>query len=79
MKVREKKWIRFRIYVIATFFLLGLGTILARAYQLQVLERSRLEAIARDGYVRTIKLPPKRGNISDREGHELALLSLIHI
>jgi len=73
MKVKEKKWIRFRIYLIATFFLLGLVTVLSRAYQLQVIEKSRLEAIARDGYVRTIKLPPKRGTISDREGHELAL------
>jgi hypothetical protein len=32
MKVKEKKWIRFRIYLVALFFLAGLGTILARAY-----------------------------------------------
>ena len=73
MKVRKKKWIRFRIYLVGIFFLAGLGTILARAYQLQILERDRLKAIARCGYVGTIKLPPKRGTIYDREGHELAL------
>lgn len=73
MKVRDKKWIRFRIYVIATFFLIGFGTVLVRAYQLQVLESDRLKAIARAGYMGTTKLPPKRGTIYDREGHELAL------
>jgi cell division protein FtsI (penicillin-binding protein 3) len=73
MKIREKKWIRFRIYVVAAVFLLGLGTILGRAYQLQILERKRLAAIAHKGYVGTIKLPPKRGTIYDRDGHELAI------
>ncbi len=73
MKVKEKKWIRFRIYLVAFFFLAGLGTILARAYQLQVLERDRLASIARAGYRGTIKLLPKRGTIYDREGHELAV------
>ena len=73
MKVKEKKWIRIRIYVVSIFFLLGLGTILARAYQLQILKKDNLEAIARAGYIGTTKLPPKRGTIYDREGHELAL------
>jgi cell division protein FtsI (penicillin-binding protein 3) len=73
MKVREKKWIRFRIYVVATFFLFGLGTILARAYQLQVLEKDRLTSIAQASYIGTTKLPPRRGTIYDRGGHELAI------
>ncbi|MBW1868786.1 MAG: transpeptidase family protein [Deltaproteobacteria bacterium] len=73
MKVKEKKWIRFRIYVVTTFFLLGFGTILARAYQLQVIERDYLRGIAENGIIGTIKLPPERGTIYDREGNELAL------
>ncbi|PKN24483.1 MAG: penicillin-binding protein [Deltaproteobacteria bacterium HGW-Deltaproteobacteria-21] len=73
MKVREKKWIRFRVYTVAFFFMAGMSVILARAYQLQVLERERLASIARAGYRGTIKLPPKRGTIYDREGHELAI------
>ncbi|NQT56974.1 MAG: hypothetical protein HQ551_12195, partial [Desulfobacteraceae bacterium] len=73
MKVKEKKSIRFRIYVVAAFFIIGLGVILARAYQLHVLEKDRLGAIARAGYIGTTKLPPKRGTVFDREGHELAL------
>jgi len=73
MKVKEKKWIRVRIYVVAVFFLCGLSMILARAYQLQVLERDRLARIALAGYRGIVKLPPKRGTIYDREGHELAV------
>ena len=72
MKVQEKKWIRVRIYLVAAFFLVGLGIILCRAFQLQVVERDRLDSIARSGYKAVVKLPPKRGTIYDREGHKLA-------
>jgi cell division protein FtsI (penicillin-binding protein 3) len=73
MKVKEKKWIRFRVYLVAAFFLLGMGTLMARAYQLQVLNKDRLAFIAHEGYVGNIKLPPTRGTIYEREGNELAL------
>ena len=73
MKVRDKKWIRFRIYLVAVFFVCGLGVILGRAYQLQVLQRDKLATMARAGYSGVIKLLPKRGTIYDREGHELAV------
>ncbi len=73
MKVKEKTWIRFRIYTVAFFFLIGLGIVLGRAFQLQVLENDNLKSIARDGIIGTAKLPPKRGTIYDREGRELAL------
>ena len=73
MKVNEKKWIRVRIYVVAVFFVCGLSIILARAYQLQVLDKDRLARIALAGYRGIVKLPPKRGTIYDREGHELAV------
>ncbi len=73
MKVREKKWIRVRIYLVAGFFVLGLAAIVGRVYQLQVIQRPRLLAMAREGYVSSFSLPPKRGTIYDRKGHELAL------
>ena len=73
MKVNEKKWIRVRIYVVAVFFVCGLSIILARAYQLQVLDKDRLARIALAGYRGIVKLPPKRGTIYDRKGHELAV------
>ncbi len=73
MKVQQKKWIRFRTYVVAGFFVLGLGIMFARAYQLQVLERERLAALAKANYRDRITLPSKRGGIYDRQGHALAL------
>jgi len=73
MKVNEKKWIRVRIYIVAGFFLCGLSMILVRATQLQVLERDKLARLALAGYRGIVKLPPKRGTIYDREGHELAV------
>jgi len=73
MKVSEKKWIRFRVYLVSAFFIIGMGIILARAFQLQILEKDRLNDLARADYIGTTKLPPKRGTIYDREGYELAL------
>jgi cell division protein FtsI (penicillin-binding protein 3) len=73
MKVYEKKWIRFRIYCVAAMLLSGLVIVLGRVYQLQVLQRDRLGALARAGYRGVVKLPPKRGTIYDRDGHELAI------
>jgi cell division protein FtsI (penicillin-binding protein 3) len=73
MKVREKKWIRFRIYLVRALFIGGLGIILARAYQLQVLQKEKLTSIALSGYRGVVKLPPKRGTIYDRKGRELAV------
>ncbi|MEW6669129.1 MAG: penicillin-binding transpeptidase domain-containing protein [Thermodesulfobacteriota bacterium] len=73
MKVKEKKWIRVRIFLVAIFFLGGMAVILARAFQFQVLEREKLASIAAAGVRGIIRLPPKRGTIYDREGHELAV------
>ena len=73
MKVKEKKWIRIRIYVVAFFFLFGFGKVLLEAFQLQILKKDNLNAIARNGYEGTTILPSKRGTIYDRKGRELAL------
>jgi len=73
MKVKDKKWIRIRVYIVTLFFVLGLGAILARAYQLQVVENDYLKGIADKGIFATISLPPDRGFIYDREGNELAI------
>ena len=73
MKVGEKKWVRVRIYTVAFVFLACLGAVLTRAYQLQVLQKEKLASLARAGYVGIAKIPPKRGVIYDREGHEMAV------
>ncbi|OQY43355.1 MAG: hypothetical protein B6240_12585 [Desulfobacteraceae bacterium 4572_87] len=73
MKLQEKKWIRFRIHLVSVFFVGGLAAILFRVFQLQVLQQEYLRGIAENGIIGTTKLPPKRGVIYDREGHELAI------
>ncbi len=73
MKVKEKKWIRFRIILVTGVLLCGFGTIVARAYQFQVIKRDKLRAMARSGYTGIVSLPPERGTIYDRSGHELAV------
>jgi cell division protein FtsI (penicillin-binding protein 3) len=73
MKLKEKKWIRFRIHLVSVFFIGGLIAIIIRVYQLQVLQQEYLRGIAKNGIIGTTKLPPKRGVIYDREGHELAI------
>lgn len=61
------------MHLVALFFIVGLGIILARAYQLQVLQKDRLTSLAVADYSGVIKLPPKRGTIFDREGNALAI------
>ncbi|MBW2285535.1 MAG: hypothetical protein JRF65_13150, partial [Deltaproteobacteria bacterium] len=56
MKVKEKRWIRFRIHLVGLCLFLGLGVVLARAYQLQVIQKDRLGGIARNGYIWNVKL-----------------------
>lgn len=73
MKVKEKKWIRVRIYFVAVFFLCGFSSILFRAVQLQVFQSERLKELASKGYRKIRDLPPERGEILDRDGDELAI------
>ena len=73
MMPKEKKWVRFRIHLVSVFFMGGLVAIFVRVYQLQVVQQDYLRGIAKNGILGTTKLPPKRGVIYDREGHELAI------
>ena len=73
MKLNEKKRTRLKVHLVSILFLLGLCTILGRAFYLQILQGEHLSEIARGGYTVIVKLPPKRGTIYDRQRHELAL------
>lgn len=73
MKEKEKRWIRFRIYLVSLFFIFGFVVLGLRAYQLQIKERNKLRSIAKSGIIGKVKLPPRRGIIYDREGNELAV------
>jgi cell division protein FtsI (penicillin-binding protein 3) len=43
-----------------------------RAFQLQVRESAQLRAWAETDYLREVQIPPRRGQILDRQGHPLA-------
>lgn len=66
-------WLRFRIFTVLLLFLLAFIAILARALQLQVIERDKLQALAGRQHVKSITIPPRRGVIYDRDLKELAI------
>jgi len=73
MSVKDRRWIRIRIYVTGICFLLVLGVLCLRAYQLQILEGSKLSSLAKEDYTGRFTLTAQRGTIFDRNGRELAL------
>ena len=73
MKIKDKKWIRIRIYITGICFFLVFCLIFLRAYQLQILKGSQLSSLAKKGYTGKFTLVSQRGTIFDRNGKELAL------
>jgi len=56
MKIKDKKWIRIRIYITGICFFLAFCVIFLRAYQLQILEGSQLSSLAKRGYTGKLTL-----------------------
>ena len=73
MKARDKKGIRIKIFIVMALFIVGFATIIGRAFFLQILQHEQLASMANNGYRGVLYLPPKRGMILDRNGHELAV------
>ena len=73
MNIKNKRWIRIRIYITGICFFLVFLLIFLRAYQLQILEGSQLSSLAKKGYTGKLTLTSQRGTIFDRNGKELAL------
>ena len=73
MRDEPKKRVRLRIITLVVFFYLGFIGISFRTYQLQVLEKDRLQAIARQQYLRKFALKSPRGVIYDVNMSELAV------
>ncbi len=73
MNLKDKKWIRIRIYIVSAGFFLIMCVIFLRTYQLQIIEGERLSALAKKGYTGRLTLTTRRGTIFDRSGRELAL------
>lgn len=71
--VRRALTIRIRIIIVALLFLAGVGKVVERAWDLQVVQADELREMAERQYVRRIHLPAKRGAIFDRTMNELAV------
>lgn len=65
--------IRKRATLLSLFLLLGLGGLLARVVQLQVVQASRLQTLAQRQQLSATVLQPRRGRIFDRHGRPLAV------
>jgi len=70
---RRALLVRLRMVAVALVFLGGLGKVLGRAWDLQIVRSDELREMAERQYVRRIHLPAKRGAIYDRAMNDLAV------
>jgi len=66
------RWVKARAILLGLVLCGGLALVLGRAFHLQVLEQDWLAGMAREQYLRTAELAPRRGEILDRNGGKLA-------
>jgi cell division protein FtsI (penicillin-binding protein 3) len=64
---------RLRIYVLVGLFALALGALIARLFDVQILQHHLLSGLAERQYQKSAELRGKRGTIYDRRRRELAL------
>ncbi len=69
----RRRWVKVRLSVLLGILLLGAGRVAVRAYELQIDRATSLREMAEDQYLRQVRLAPKRGTITDRNGTELAV------
>ncbi|MBW1769961.1 MAG: penicillin-binding protein 2 [Deltaproteobacteria bacterium] len=72
-KPNPLKWVRFRIVIVGAFFGVCFALMVARAFQLQVVEGRQLQSKAEDRYTEAFCNTSKRGTIYDRNHTELAV------
>jgi penicillin-binding protein 2 len=72
----EQQLFSFRAIIAGILVMLAMLGIIARAYQLQVVEHDKYAQLSREHYQKRIPIPPNRGQIYDRNG---ALLADSHI
>lgn len=70
---RRRSWMRARMGLLGALLLVFAGTLVRRAYELQVERAPVLKEMAEEQYLRDVHLSPKRGTILDRNGAELAV------
>jgi cell division protein FtsI (penicillin-binding protein 3) len=73
MASESKKWLKIRMSIILTMFLVLFIALISRAFQLQVLSGKKLKTLAQRQHTTVLQLPPERGVIYDRNGEKLAV------
>jgi cell division protein FtsI (penicillin-binding protein 3) len=73
MAAESKKWLKIRIVVILSVFLVFFVALISRAFQLQVLSGQKLKSLAHRQHTTVLQLQPERGVIFDRNGEKLAI------
>lgn len=66
------RWMRLRVSLVGVVFVALLVGMFARAVNLQIHQRERLQGMAEDQYLRELEIPARRGDIFDRRGTPLA-------
>lgn len=69
---RDSRWIALRVGLLAALFAAGFALVVARVFQLQVVNRDDLVGDMVEQYRRQLVLKPRRGPITDRTGALLA-------
>lgn len=72
-----KRWFRIRIFIVSAVILLAAGRIMARSYELQVSSHEHYAERSRNQHKRSVKLPPSRAPILDRNGAELSISVMV--
>jgi cell division protein FtsI (penicillin-binding protein 3) len=67
------RWIRFRLLLITGGLLCAFLLLIARSFQVQFLQREDWADFAKKQIQRNLRLEPRRGDIYDRNGQELAV------
>jgi len=67
------RWIRFRLFLVTGSLLVGFLFLIARSFQIQFFQRQELADFANKQVQRNLRLEPRRGDIYDRNGQELAV------
>ena len=73
MVAESKKWLKIRIVIILSVFLVFFIALISRAFQLQVLSGQKLKSLAQRQHTTVLQLQPERGVIFDRNGEKLAI------
>jgi cell division protein FtsI (penicillin-binding protein 3) len=76
-EIKRERWVRIRILIVAALILLAAGRIMARTYELQVVEHDYYFEKSRKQHTHSANLPPSRAPVLDRNGAELAISVMV--